>query len=166
MSDQNALGVSPSPSSSVNTSSSPKPSLTEHKQQVSVTAPGPLNLEICKSNIEFIKYPWYKLHDRSSTHSIYRMSQRDISLPGQGTLNNVMISIRHLSLVKFIGILTWFCFWATAFLSFDIVIPYLHMSLSPWDKVSHTFMTFGLNNNILYIHHEFVSWQDCLCSFT
>nr|XP_022309065.1 uncharacterized protein LOC111114852 [Crassostrea virginica] len=34
MSDQNALGVSPSASSSVNTSSSPKPSLTEHKQQV------------------------------------------------------------------------------------------------------------------------------------
>ena len=27
--------------------------------------------------------------------------------------------------VNFIGILTWLCVWTTAFLSFDIVIPYL-----------------------------------------
>ena len=140
MSDQNAPGVSPSASSSVNTSSSPKPSLTRQKQQVSVTAPGPLNLEICKSNIEFIKYPWYKLHDRSSTHSIYRMSQRDISLPGQGTLNNVMIPIRHLSLVKFIGILTWFCFWATAF----FVLWHSHTIFA------HEFITMG--QSVTYIH--------------
>lgn len=122
MSDQNALGVSPSASSSVNTSSSPKPSLTEHKQQVSVTAPGPLNLEICKSNIEFIKYPWNKLHDRSSTQSTEWA--RETSHCWR-TLNNVMISIWHWPLVKFVGILTWLCVRVTDFLSFDIVISCL-----------------------------------------
>ena len=74
--------------------------------------------------------------------------------------------------VKFIGILTCLCFWPVTSFCFDIAIlsswDYVllifmnrirrfhiwHMSVSPWDDVSHTFMTyltltFGLNITIL-----------------
>ena len=43
--------------------------------------------------------------------------------------------------VKFIGFMTWFYVRDTTFLSIDIGILFLHMSVSPWYNVSIIFIT-------------------------
>ena len=64
--------------------------------------------------------------------------------------------------VKFIGFMTWFCVRATTFLSIDIGILFLHMSVSPWYNVSIIFITSVwpwplISISKLYSHHEFES---------
>ena len=66
--------------------------------------------------------------------------------------------------VKFIVFLKRLHVRATAILSYDIRV-------SPWDNVSHIFMTSVwpwpfASISKLYFHHEFVSRQDHLCSLT
>ena len=62
-------------------------------------------------------------------------------------------------------VLTWLCFQATIFLSFNLTSYIGHMSVSLWDNVSHTFMTsvwhwLLASISKLYFHYENIhsSW--------
>ena len=72
--------------------------------------------------------------------------------------------------VKFLGF--WHCLvFGQIFCHLTWSYHIWRMGISPWDNISHSFMTSVwpwplASISKLYLHHEFVSSQDCLCSLT